>query len=83
VLAGLQQGHYPSVRAAAVAAGLVVPQVTLRLEPVCIARQLLKHLTPADVRQVVTLLTDTAWLAGPLGDARRRRPREAAVEAAA
>jgi hypothetical protein len=78
-LARLRAGEFPSAFAAAVDAGIATPMCSMRLEPVAIARQLLKRLTAADVQRVVALLTDPGWLNGPLGDPRRRRPAPAAA----
>jgi hypothetical protein len=71
----LAAGEFPSAHAAAVAAGIATPTFTLRLEPVCIARQLIKRLSPADVRRVVELVTNQEWLTGPDGNAQRRARR--------
>ena len=79
----LRAGEFRSAHEAAVAAGIATPSFTLRLEPVAIARQLLKLARPLDVQRVVALLTDPGWLNGPLGNAQRRRPVDVGVEAAA
>lgn len=76
-VARLAAGEFPSAHAAALAAGIATPTFTLRLEPYCIARQLIKRLSATDVQKVIELLTHQEWLAGPDGNA-QRRPRRAA-----
>jgi len=79
VLEALRQGRFPSVHAAALAAGIVPARITVALEPAATARMILRRFSPEDVARIIALLRDRSWLPGPLGNAQHRPPAGAAA----
>jgi hypothetical protein len=58
ILERMKAGEYPSVRAAALEAGIVQPRLSVPLDPDQLAAALLRQLEPDAVRRVVALLLE-------------------------
>jgi hypothetical protein len=67
LLAKVATGGLPTIKAAALAAGLARPMVTCRADPMAVCRMVLIKFDAAERQEIVDLLLNPERVAGPRG----------------